>query len=40
MPKKEIKGQVLAYFLASHPVINVSPLATDLPDEEVMTIAP
>jgi len=33
MPKKAIKGQVVANFLADHPVPGTSKLYDDLPDE-------
>ncbi|KAF7151334.1 hypothetical protein RHSIM_Rhsim02G0180000 [Rhododendron simsii] len=33
-----VKGQSLADFLAAHPIPDDSPLATDLPDEEVMQV--
>jgi len=33
-----IYGTILADFLAAHPIPDDSPLATDLPDEEVMQI--
>ncbi|XP_020080912.1 uncharacterized protein LOC109704570 [Ananas comosus] len=38
VPQRAIKGQALADFLAAHPVPDDSPLITDLPDEEVMTV--
>lgn len=38
VPQKAIKGQVLADFLAAHPVPDDSPLVIDLPDEEVFSI--
>jgi ribonuclease HI len=38
VPQKVIKGQALAEFLAAHPVLDDSPLITDLPDEEVFSI--
>ena len=37
VPQKVVKGQALAEFLAAHPVLDDSPLITDLPDEEVFT---
>lgn len=37
-PQKAIKGKALADFLAGHPVPDDSPLNTDLPDEEVLTV--
>ncbi|KAK2980357.1 hypothetical protein RJ640_014530 [Escallonia rubra] len=36
--QKAVKGQALADFLAAHPIPDVTPLAIDLPDEEVMHI--
>ncbi|XP_058216876.1 uncharacterized protein LOC131327758 [Rhododendron vialii] len=36
--QKAVKGQALADFLAAHPIPDDSPLATDLPDEEVMQV--
>ena len=36
VPQKAIKGQVLADFLAAHPIPDDSPLACEFPDEEVM----
>ncbi|XP_058202937.1 uncharacterized protein LOC131317399 [Rhododendron vialii] len=36
--QKAIKGQALADFLAAHPIPDDSPLAIDLPDEEVMQV--
>lgn len=36
--KNAIKGQALADFLAAHPVPDDSPLSTDLPDEEALSI--
>ncbi|KAK2966064.1 hypothetical protein RJ640_010091 [Escallonia rubra] len=36
--QKVVKGQALADFLAAHPIPDDSPLAIDLPDEEVMHI--
>ncbi|MBV8801981.1 MAG: reverse transcriptase-like protein, partial [Gammaproteobacteria bacterium] len=38
VPQKAIKGQALADFLAAHAVPDDSPLAVDLPDEEVFMI--
>lgn len=38
IPQKAIKGQALANFIAAHLVPGNSPLAADLPNEEVMTI--
>ena len=38
VPQKAVKGQVLADFLAAHPVPDDSPLVTDLPDEEVFSV--
>lgn len=36
--KNAIEGQALADFLAAHPVPDVSPLLTDLPDKEALSI--
>ncbi|XP_058221003.1 uncharacterized protein LOC131331154 [Rhododendron vialii] len=36
--QKAVKGQALADFLVAHPIPDDSPLATDLPDEEVMQV--
>jgi hypothetical protein len=38
VPHKAIKDQVFAYFLATHPLPNDSPLVVKLLDEEVFTI--
>ena len=35
-PLKAVKGQVLADFLAAHPIPDDSPLACEFPDEEVL----
>lgn len=37
---KVIQGQGLRDFLLAHPVADNSPLITDLPDKEVMSILP
>jgi RNase H-like domain found in reverse transcriptase/Reverse transcriptase (RNA-dependent DNA polymerase) len=37
-PQKAIKGQVLADFLAAHPIQDDSPLKCDFPDEETLHI--
>ncbi|XP_020082158.1 uncharacterized protein LOC109705785 [Ananas comosus] len=37
-PQKAVKGQVLADFLAAHPVPDGSPLVYELPDEDVLLI--
>lgn len=37
-PQRAMKGQVLADFLASHPILTNSPLNYDLLDEEVFVI--
>ncbi|KAL0297871.1 UNVERIFIED_CONTAM: hypothetical protein Sangu_3175700 [Sesamum angustifolium] len=38
VPQKAVKGQVLAYFLAYHPMPVESELSDDLPDEDVLVI--
>jgi hypothetical protein len=38
MPQKAIKGQVLADFLAAHPIQDNSPLKCDFLDEETLHI--
>ena len=38
VPQKEVKGQVLADFLAAHPVLDNGELSEDFPDEEVFNI--
>jgi hypothetical protein len=38
VPEKAIKGQALANFLATHPVLDDSTLVIDLPDKDVFTI--
>lgn len=38
--QKAIKGQPLADFLAAHLILDGSPLATDLLDEEILLVAP
>lgn len=36
--RRRLRGQALADFLATHPILNDSPLVTELLDEEVMVI--
>ncbi|XP_028549778.1 uncharacterized protein LOC110092989 [Dendrobium catenatum] len=38
VPQKAVKGQVLADFLAAHPVHADSPLNDDLPDEQILVV--
>ena len=38
VPQKAVKGQVLADFLAAHPVLDNGELSEDFPDEEVFNI--
>lgn len=38
IPRKAIKGQALTDFLARHLVPDDTPLDTELPDEEIMTV--
>ncbi|KAI0512212.1 hypothetical protein KFK09_012850 [Dendrobium nobile] len=38
VPQKAVKGQVLADFLAAHPIPADSPLNDDLPDEQIMNV--
>lgn len=36
VPQRAVKGQALADFLATHPILDDSPLRMELPDENVM----
>lgn len=38
VPLRAVKGQVVADFVAAHPILTGSPLNEDLPDEQVMSL--
>jgi len=38
MPRKAVKGQAIADFLAAHPCLDNEELPDDLPDDEVMLV--